>query len=118
MESKVPAWANTLSFPIQDTFDRGEGIKAKPKPEENISAECKEKEPRWWIIAKCSTWTLFTHLMYFSPKTSCCLHSYGGVLEKGEDNEVFTPEEESPTEESQSPLKVLDSLCLGVRKLN
>lgn len=117
MESKVPAWANTLSFPIQDTFDRGEGIKAKPKPVENISAEYKEKEPRWWIIAKCSTWTLFTHLMYFSPKTSCCLHSYGGVLEKVEDNEVFTPEEESPTEESQSPLQVLDSLCLGVREL-
>lgn len=55
MEGKVPAWANTLSFPIQDTFDRGEGMKAKPKAEENISAECKEKEPRWWIIAKCST---------------------------------------------------------------
>lgn len=45
------------SLLIQDEFDRGDGIKAEPRPEKNISAEpeYKEQEPRWWIIAKCSS---------------------------------------------------------------
>lgn len=50
-------------------------------------------------------------------KTSWCLHSYGEVLEKIEDNKGLIPEEESATEEHQSSLRVLESICLEVRNL-